>query len=76
MDLRSRERLSELVKERCIRKGGMRAYARDIGASLGAVQGWLEGRTVPSTTYLIKIAADLDYQLKVIRDLIRDRSRG
>lgn len=70
MDLRSKERLSDLVKERCLSKGGLRPYAREIGASLGAVQGWVEGRTVPSTTYLIKIAADLGYELEELLSLI------
>ena len=63
MLIESRVRLSEVIQRACNREGSIRAYARKIGTSLGAVQGWLECRSVPNTHNLMAIAAAEGYTL-------------
>lgn len=57
-------KLANVVKANAAAAGGLRAYARRLGVYLGTVQGWVEGRSIPSVENLVKIAADAGYSVE------------
>lgn len=67
----ARDRLADLLEAA---QGGMsqREFAGVLGVSLGALQGWLECRTIPSTASLDKIAACVGQSLPELLDYLED----
>lgn len=59
-----RNKLSQIVRLNANRLGSLRAYSRHLGVTLGSVQGWVDGRSKPSTDNLLKIATDAGYTLE------------
>ena len=49
---KQKQRLASLVDERIKSAGGQRAYAKKLGVSLIAVQGWIEARSIPNVENL------------------------